>query len=61
MMTYSWGDLRHYYFLFLIFQVVGLCGNYNGDEGDDFTPSYGGMPVTSPIEFGDSWKVIGPQ
>ena len=43
---------------YILLQVVGLCGNYNGDEADDFTPSYGGMPVTSPIEFGDSWKVI---
>ena len=39
-------------------KVAGLCGNYNGDDSDDFIPSYGGMPVTSPVEFGDSWKVI---
>ncbi|XP_075763600.1 IgGFc-binding protein-like [Pelodiscus sinensis] len=36
--------------------VSGLCGNYNGDPGDDFaTPA--GTLAASPVEFGRSWKV----
>uniref|UniRef100_K7FKH3 Fc fragment of IgG binding protein n=1 Tax=Pelodiscus sinensis TaxID=13735 RepID=K7FKH3_PELSI len=36
--------------------VCGLCGNYNGDPGDDFTTS-AGVLAASPVEFGRSWKV----
>ncbi|XP_075948899.1 alpha-tectorin-like [Anarhichas minor] len=33
----------------------GLCGNYNGQPHDDFrTPN--GILVTSPQDFGDSWR-----
>ncbi|XP_075948901.1 alpha-tectorin-like [Anarhichas minor] len=33
----------------------GLCGNYNGQPRDDFrTPN--GILVTSPQDFGDSWR-----
>ncbi|KAH0631330.1 hypothetical protein JD844_005618, partial [Phrynosoma platyrhinos] len=36
--------------------VCGLCGNYNEDPADDFsTPS--GALASSPVEFGQSWKV----
>nr|XP_032660607.1 IgGFc-binding protein-like [Chelonoidis abingdonii] len=36
--------------------VRGLCGNYNGEPGDDFaTPM--GVLAASPVEFGKSWKV----
>uniref|UniRef100_A0A8C0GED6 VWFD domain-containing protein n=1 Tax=Chelonoidis abingdonii TaxID=106734 RepID=A0A8C0GED6_CHEAB len=36
--------------------VCGLCGNYNGDPGDDFTTPTGVL-AASPMEFGRSWKV----
>ncbi|KAK9530401.1 hypothetical protein VZT92_011903 [Zoarces viviparus] len=37
-------------------KTCGLCGNFNGNPNDDFhTPS--GMMVTTPQEFGTSWKV----
>ncbi|XP_074837545.1 IgGFc-binding protein-like [Carettochelys insculpta] len=36
--------------------MCGLCGNYNGNPGDDFaTPA--GTLAASPVEFGRSWKV----
>ncbi|CAH1788460.1 unnamed protein product, partial [Owenia fusiformis] len=38
-------------------KVEGLCGDYNGDESNDFTPPNGGMPLTKPEDFGESWKV----
>uniref|UniRef100_A0A671TZP4 VWFD domain-containing protein n=1 Tax=Sparus aurata TaxID=8175 RepID=A0A671TZP4_SPAAU len=39
-------------------QTCGLCGNFNGNQNDDFqTPS--GMTVSTPDEFGTSWKVAG--
>ncbi|KAG7227877.1 hypothetical protein INR49_013671 [Caranx melampygus] len=38
--------------------TCGLCGNFNGNQSDDFsTPS--GAIVTSPDQFGASWKVEG--
>uniref|UniRef100_A0A8C3F1G4 VWFD domain-containing protein n=1 Tax=Chrysemys picta bellii TaxID=8478 RepID=A0A8C3F1G4_CHRPI len=37
-------------------RVCGLCGNYNGDPGDDFTTPTGVL-AASPVEFGRSWKV----
>uniref|UniRef100_A0A8C3SMJ9 Fc fragment of IgG binding protein n=1 Tax=Chelydra serpentina TaxID=8475 RepID=A0A8C3SMJ9_CHESE len=36
--------------------VQGLCGNYNGDPGDDFATPAGAL-AASPVEFGRSWKV----
>uniref|UniRef100_A0A671TVG0 VWFD domain-containing protein n=1 Tax=Sparus aurata TaxID=8175 RepID=A0A671TVG0_SPAAU len=39
-------------------KTCGLCGNFNGNQNDDFqTPS--GMAVSTPDEFGTSWKVAG--
>ncbi|XP_052248669.1 mucin-5AC-like isoform X9 [Dreissena polymorpha] len=38
-------------------QVVGLCGNFNGNQKDDFTTPQGGPPATRPTAFADSWKV----
>ncbi|XP_070535301.1 mucin-2-like [Ptychodera flava] len=38
--------------------VEGLCGNFNGDQNDDFKPPTGGFPLTLPEEFGNSWKVL---
>ncbi|KAM4037233.1 von Willebrand factor [Anomaloglossus baeobatrachus] len=36
----------------------GLCGNYNGNQGDDFlTPS--GLVETNVEDFGNSWKLNG--
>ncbi|XP_071530011.1 hemocytin-like isoform X2 [Panulirus ornatus] len=38
-------------------KVQGLCGNYNGDEQDDFqTPSRGSSEASVKI-FGDSWRL----
>ncbi|XP_067316856.1 IgGFc-binding protein-like [Anolis sagrei] len=36
--------------------VCGLCGNYNNDPTDDFVTPRGAL-VSSPVEFGSSWKV----
>uniref|UniRef100_A0A8D3B7F2 Alpha-tectorin-like n=1 Tax=Scophthalmus maximus TaxID=52904 RepID=A0A8D3B7F2_SCOMX len=39
-------------------KTCGLCGNFNGNQTDDFhTPS--GTIVNTPDEFGTSWKVAG--
>ncbi|TFJ96904.1 histone deacetylase complex subunit SAP30L [Platysternon megacephalum] len=37
-------------------RVCGLCGNYNGEPGDDFATPTGAL-AASPVEFGKSWKV----
>ncbi|XP_041058158.1 von Willebrand factor [Carcharodon carcharias] len=38
--------------------TCGLCGNFNGNQGDDFlTPS--GLVETETVNFGNSWKVNG--
>ncbi|XP_063716118.1 SCO-spondin-like [Symsagittifera roscoffensis] len=39
-------------------QVAGLCGNYNGDSGDDFRSSVN-VIETNPENFADSWKTDG--
>ncbi|XP_041486043.1 mucin-2-like, partial [Lytechinus variegatus] len=38
-------------------KVGGLCGNYNDLSDDDFMSPDGGLPETSALTFGDSWKV----
>ncbi|CAG4913028.1 unnamed protein product [Colias eurytheme] len=39
-------------------RVKGLCGNFNGDNRDDFqTPSGGGLAESSALLFADSWKL----
>ena len=39
--------------------VEGLCGNYNGNQADDFiTPSHGPPEQVASV-FGDSWKMFG--
>ncbi|XP_032895484.1 von Willebrand factor isoform X3 [Amblyraja radiata] len=38
--------------------TCGLCGNFNGNEGDDFlTPS--GLVEPEMVNFGNSWKING--
>lgn len=37
--------------------VEGLCGNFNHNQNDDFTPRQGGFPVVKATTFGDSWRV----
>uniref|UniRef100_A0A4W3IFQ5 von Willebrand factor n=1 Tax=Callorhinchus milii TaxID=7868 RepID=A0A4W3IFQ5_CALMI len=38
--------------------TCGLCGNYNGNQGDDFlTPS--GLVESEVVNFGNSWKTNG--
>ncbi|KAF3688863.1 von Willebrand factor [Channa argus] len=36
----------------------GLCGNYNGNQGDDFL-SGSGLVEASPQSFGQSWRING--
>uniref|UniRef100_A0A3Q1J492 VWFD domain-containing protein n=1 Tax=Anabas testudineus TaxID=64144 RepID=A0A3Q1J492_ANATE len=39
-------------------KICGLCGNFNGNPNDDFhTPT--GQIVTTPDDFGTSWKAAG--
>ena len=35
--------------------MCGLCGNYNGDEADDFKTPKGSL-INSERDFGDSWE-----
>ncbi|KPP56440.1 hypothetical protein Z043_125939, partial [Scleropages formosus] len=37
-------------------QVCGLCGNYDGNENNDFTTRSQAVVVDA-VEFGNSWKV----
>lgn len=37
-------------------RTIGLCGTYNENEDDDLRTSYGAI-ATSPVEFGNSWKI----
>jgi len=37
-------------------KVSGLCGNFNGNQNDDFIAPNGGLEVRPPA-FADSWRV----
>ncbi|XP_029010472.1 LOW QUALITY PROTEIN: von Willebrand factor [Betta splendens] len=39
-------------------RTCGLCGNYNGNQGDDFL-SGSGLVEASPQAFGRSWRISG--
>ncbi|XP_067090003.1 von Willebrand factor [Osmerus mordax] len=39
-------------------KTCGLCGNYNGNQGDDFL-SEAGLVEASPQAFGQSWRTSG--
>ena len=39
-------------------QIMGLCGNYNGNSSDDYF-MVTGHHATSSAEFGNSWAVRG--
>ncbi|XP_068168133.1 von Willebrand factor [Antennarius striatus] len=39
-------------------QTCGLCGNYNGNQGDDFL-SGSGLVEAEPQAFGQSWRING--
>ena len=41
---------------FILGTTVGLCGNFNGNQIDDFTTPENDI-VINPENFGDSWKV----
>ncbi|XP_071058660.1 alpha-tectorin [Pseudochaenichthys georgianus] len=41
-------------------KVCGLCGNFNGDPGDDYITSRG-KPAVSALELAQSWKTNGMQ
>ncbi|XP_070536988.1 von Willebrand factor-like [Ptychodera flava] len=36
--------------------VEGLCGNFNGNQLDDFRQPNGGPPAVTAVEFSESWK-----
>nr|XP_024000841.1 von Willebrand factor-like [Salvelinus alpinus] len=38
--------------------TCGLCGNYNGNQGDDFM-SAAGLVESGPQAFGQSWRING--
>ncbi|KAK3108253.1 hypothetical protein FSP39_004202 [Pinctada imbricata] len=38
-------------------QVMGLCGNFDGDRNNDFSTPQGGPVAVNAIAFADSWKV----
>lgn len=38
-------------------QVEGLCGNFDGDQGNDFSTPQGGPPAVQVTTFADSWQV----
>ena len=37
-------------------KVCGLCGDYDGDGGNDFK-TQGQLVVENPLEFANSWRV----
>ncbi|XP_019745937.1 von Willebrand factor isoform X2 [Hippocampus comes] len=37
-------------------RTCGLCGNYNGNQGDDFL-SASGLVEAGPLAFGQSWRI----
>ncbi|XP_061679970.1 von Willebrand factor isoform X2 [Syngnathoides biaculeatus] len=39
-------------------RTCGLCGNYNGNQGDDFL-SASGLVEAGPVAFSQSWRVSG--
>lgn len=39
-------------------KTCGLCGNYNGNQGDDFL-SGSGLVEAGPQSFGQSWRING--
>ncbi|KAM6936930.1 von Willebrand factor [Xenentodon cancila] len=39
-------------------QTCGLCGNYNGNQGDDFM-SGSGLVEAGPQAFGEAWRING--
>ncbi|XP_033114280.1 mucin-2-like, partial [Anneissia japonica] len=39
-------------------RVTGLCGNYDGDNNNDFVTSSAGPSVATAIEFADNWRAI---
>ncbi|KAK7109139.1 mucin-5B-like [Littorina saxatilis] len=41
----------------LMNKVEGLCGNFNGNQNDDFKGPSGGPAMVRATEFGDSWKL----
>jgi hypothetical protein len=43
--------------ILLLFQLKGLCGNYNDNQLDDFQTPSGGLSEVSARLFGDSWRL----
>lgn len=39
-------------------RTCGLCGNYNGNQGDDFLTG-SGLVEASPHSFGQAWRING--
>ena len=55
--SYDWSMMLYITASSSYFDTVGgLCGNYNGDRGDEWT-SRSGSRLSSSLEFAKSWKV----
>jgi von Willebrand factor type D domain len=56
--TQESSSLLHSLKIQISIKVSGMCGNFNGEDGDDFkTPTSGDLVETSAKVFGDSWKI----
>jgi len=42
-------------FIYFINQSIGLCGNFNNIEADDFT-TIGGLREGTALDFANTWK-----
>ena len=53
--SFEW-PLKTGFTVFVFLQVFGLCGDFDGNQRNDFTTPQGG-PTAIPTNFADSWKV----
>ena len=50
-------DFLIFFFVFVSFQVCGLCGNYNGNATDDLVIKNTGAVTDEVVDFAQSWLV----
>ncbi|CAG2252550.1 unnamed protein product [Mytilus edulis] len=64
---FSHGQVYHFYGITGIYiyptsldrdLTKGLCGIYNGQSNDDFTPEGATVPTSDPVTFAKSWKYV---